>query len=558
MGFASYSSSIKGLNTKIITYFITFAFIPLFIFSILGYSLNKKMINKINSDNLRVINRYYAKSLTEYLDKKELAFNSELNKCKVNADPAKLEPCLENSGVLQKEFGSITFVEKTSKTNSVKVETPYLIHEINEKIDCYAILPVSELYSIIESDLPEIQHEIIVPELKSKLNSMGTTGFDDLAAVVHEYHQKSKDSRFGVFHGRENLEIYTFSLIPGVKWMLVSRVNSGYFYKDLDDFRTKIIAANVILALILISLAFVVSTSITSPIHKLVGAVQNIRSGNLDYKIELGSGDEVQLLAEEFELMRQRLQESYQNLENKIHERTVELKEAQSQITHQEKMASLGLMAAGIAHEIGNPLTSISSMAQMIRRKTSEENTQEFVSNILKNIDRISKIVRELVDFSRPSSYTAAMSNINEIINSAVGIVKYDRRSKHMNFNLSLAKDIPETYLVADQLLQVFINILINAVDASEGYSNEIGVKTDYKNHLISIEISDQGCGIAADKLNKVFEPFYTSKEVGKGTGLGLTVSYGIVKNLKGDIKVESEVGKGSKFIITLPLRKEE
>jgi signal transduction histidine kinase len=243
-------------------------------------------------------------------------------------------------------------------------------------------------------------------------------------------------------------------------------------------------------------------------------------------------------------------------MEKKIQKRTGELQEAQAQISHQEKMASLGMMAAGIAHEIGNPLTSISSMAQVIKRKNENHNINEYVINILKNIERISRIVRELVDFSRPSSYEEAPCNINEIIKSAVGIIKYDRRSKNLTYSLTLEPELPKTIIVSDHLLQVFLNILINAVDASEGYGDEIKVNSFIKNGHIHIEISDKGYGIPAEIQKKIFEPFYTTKEVGKGTGLGLTVSYGFIQKLKGEIKVKSEEGKGSKFTVIIPVRK--
>jgi two-component system NtrC family sensor kinase len=120
---------------------------------------------------------------------------------------------------------------------------------------------------------------------------------------------------------------------------------------------------------------------------------------------------------------------------------------------------------------------------------------------------------------------------------------------------MELGENIPKTVLVSDHLLQVFLNILINAVDASEGYGNEIKVKSFIKNTSIFVEISDQGCGIPQNMLNKIFEPFFTTKDVGKGTGLGLTVTYGFIKKIKGDISVKSSPGKGSSFLIDIPIK---
>jgi signal transduction histidine kinase len=192
-------------------------------------------------------------------------------------------------------------------------------------------------------------------------------------------------------------------------------------------------------------------------------------------------------------------------------------------------------------------------MAQIIKRKVKDQNFIEYLNTILKNIERIRKIVRELVDFARPSSYEAADSNINEIISNAVGIVKYDRRMKSINIELELDNNIPTIFLVGDQLLQVFINILINAVDALTEDSNRIIIRSRKHKSNIIIEIEDEGVGIKPENISKIFEPFYTTKKVGKGTGLGLSVTYGIVKNLNGNIDVQSEPGKGTIFIITLP-----
>ena len=338
------------------------------------------------------------------------------------------------------------------------------------------------------------------------------------------------------------------------KIVVETQTDVNTFYLELDAFLNKILLANGMLALILLGLALYYSHQITTPVHKLIEAVQHIGRGNLDHKIEVSSNDEIQILAYEFELMQVKLQESYKKMEEKIILRTEELQGAQAQIMHQEKMASLGLMAAGIAHEIGNPLTSISSMAQIIRRKNTDDKTNEYVSNILKNINRISRIVRELVDFSKPTTHKAAPSNINDIIISAVGIIKYDRRSKNITYTLNLDQDLPKISVVSDHLMQVFLNILINAVDASEALGEEINVSSFTENGNIYIVFKDQGSGIPQESLNKIFEPFYTTKEVGKGTGLGLTVSYGLINKLKGEIKVSSTINKGSTFTIVLPV----
>jgi len=158
------------------------------------------------------------------------------------------------------------------------------------------------------------------------------------------------------------------------------------------------------------------------------------------------------------------------------------------------------------------------------------------------------------VDFSRPTGSEFTYVNVNDVIQNAVGIIKYDRRAKKVNLKLQLAEDVPNLFLVPDQLLQVILNMLINALDALKDGQGTIEIRTELKGNHVLISIKDNGEGIAPEHLNKIFEPFFTTKKVGQGTGLGLSVSYGIIRNFKGKIDVKSELGKGSEFIIYLPL----
>lgn len=229
-----------------------------------------------------------------------------------------------------------------------------------------------------------------------------------------------------------------------------------------------------------------------------------------------------------------------------------QVKQLQQQIDQSEKLAVIGQLAAGVAHEIGNPLASISSLVQLMQRKNEDEQLSEQLKTIKENIDRISKIVRELVDFSRPPGEDKVLLAITDVLKTAVGIVKYDKRVKNVEFVTDMDSELPLINIVPDQLLQVFVNVLINALDAIEG-EGKIEVKTYLENSFICIDIKDNGCGMTQEVINKIFDPFYTTKSVGKGTGLGLSVSYGIIKKLNGYITVKSKLNKGSIFTIKLP-----
>lgn len=230
-----------------------------------------------------------------------------------------------------------------------------------------------------------------------------------------------------------------------------------------------------------------------------------------------------------------------------------EYKRLQAQIDQSEKLAVIGQIAAGVAHEIGNPLTSISSLVQILQRRSQDQFMNERLVNIKENIDRITKIVRELVDFSRPPSYETELQDITDIIKTALGIVKYDKRVRQVKFGTDLKSTLPRVNIAADQLLQVFVNILINSLDAIGG-NGTINLTSDFDDKNVFVTIADDGCGMDVSTIEKIFDPFFTTKEVGRGTGLGLSVSYGIVNRFRGEIRVKSKVNEGSTFTIVLPI----
>ena len=243
-----------------------------------------------------------------------------------------------------------------------------------------------------------------------------------------------------------------------------------------------------------------------------------------------------------------------------IHRDLSEKRMLEKQLIHTQKMESIGTLAAGVAHEVGNPLASISALVQVVLRSTEDEFVKEKLGLVKNQVTRISKIIRDLVDFSRPSNYELQLTDINQIITEAVEIVKVGKKSKQINFETYLEEKIPNLPLVADQIQQVFVNILLNAVDtiseSSNTKKNNSIISKSYKTdeHVI-ITFSDTGMGIAEENIGKVFEPFFTTKKEGKGTGLGLWVSYGIIKSFQGDVKIKSTVGEGTTFIISLPIQ---
>ena len=244
-----------------------------------------------------------------------------------------------------------------------------------------------------------------------------------------------------------------------------------------------------------------------------------------------------------------------------IHRDLTERRNLEKQLIHTQKMESIGTLAAGVAHEVGNPLASISALVQIIQRQTNDDFIKEKAELVKKQITRISKIIRDLVDFSRPSNYELKLTDINENIRESIEIVRVGKKAKDIEFLQYLDLSLSPLPLVSDQLQQVFVNILINAVDAilekraqfPSDVRSSIRVTSSLQNDSYIIVFEDNGIGVKEDKITKIFEPFFTTKTEGKGTGLGLWVSYGIVKSFQGDIKVESKLHEFTRFTIHLP-----
>ncbi len=236
-----------------------------------------------------------------------------------------------------------------------------------------------------------------------------------------------------------------------------------------------------------------------------------------------------------------------------VHKIITDLRMLQQHLVCTQRMGSMGILAAGIAHEIGNPLTSISSIAQIMERSTEDVFLKEKLGNIKRQIYRIASIIRQLVDFSNPSMSSPKPVSINRIIISSVNMIKLGTGSPNIEFDVELGIDLPKLNLVSENIMQVIINLLLNSVESLEDKPGKITIKTLEERDKLEIIIADNGKGIPRENLHRIFEPFFTSKSTGNGTGLGLWVSYGIIRNNGGDILVESIVNEGSKFTVLLP-----
>lgn len=235
----------------------------------------------------------------------------------------------------------------------------------------------------------------------------------------------------------------------------------------------------------------------------------------------------------------------FEDITDKIH--------LQQQLLTSEKLASIGLLSAGVAHEINTPLTGISSYIQILQKKLSGTHYSQILEKVEAQTDRVARIIKNLLTFARsPSGASFQRVDLKESLEEILSLIDY--KLKNMNIRLGLElESVPPFYAQGERLQQVFINIILNALDAMP-QGGELRIRLSLENGAAVVRISDTGTGIKPEHLSRIFDPFFTTKGVGKGTGLGLSISYAIIKEHEGHIQVQSDVGRGSTFAITLPV----
>ncbi|HEU0204164.1 MAG TPA: ATP-binding protein [Burkholderiaceae bacterium] len=310
------------------------------------------------------------------------------------------------------------------------------------------------------------------------------------------------------------------------------------------------------------------------PLRDLQSGARRLAAGELDQAIPVRSTDEFGQLAGSFNTMtaairesRAKLEESAHTLEQKVQQRTQELRVAQAEAVRGEKLASVGLLAAGVAHELNNPLTGVLTFSHLLRQKMPDGSQDaEDLDLVIRETKRCAAIIRRLLDFAREKKPEKKYADLNALIEETERIVERPAHLRDIAITMELDPALPKVWVDADQIKQVVMNMLVNAQHALEGKrEGTITIRTRRAGArcpepgvpavpMVEIAIADTGCGIAAGDLSRVFDPFFTTKEVGKGTGLGLSVSHGIVRAHGGLIEVESTLGAGTTFRVFLPL----
>ncbi len=243
-----------------------------------------------------------------------------------------------------------------------------------------------------------------------------------------------------------------------------------------------------------------------------------------------------------------------QELEQRVQERTRELERARDQLVQSEKLAAIGQLAAGVAHEINNPIGVMLGFSQVLLKRTTEADPMyKPLATIEREGLRCKKIVQNLLDFARHNKPNPEQSDINQLIDDALALVEHQISNAAVRLVKTYSPGLPRVLADANQIQQVFLNILMNAYqEMSDG--GELKIVTHQEGDYVYAVFSDSGPGISAENLKHIFEPFFTTKEVGKGTGLGLSVSYGIVEQHGGTIQVQSDGKAGATFTVNLPV----
>ncbi|OGP94543.1 MAG: two-component sensor histidine kinase [Deltaproteobacteria bacterium RBG_16_47_11] len=380
--------------------------------------------------------------------------------------------------------------------------------------------------------------------------AIGTVASEEVTKHVLTEGKKWTDRAFVV----NDWYITAYEPIEDIFGQRVGMLYVGVLEAKYADVRWKalslfilITVAGMVLAL---GLGYIIANKMSRPVQQLIEASNQVSKGNLSPEIGPISKSEIGVLQKTFKEMLTSIQErdKRQRVESEI------------KLLQSEKQASVGKLAGGVAHEINNPLTGIVTFTHMLlRRNDIPEEVRTDLETVAQETERVRKIVKGLLDFSRQTELDREPTDVNRLVRQAITLVENQALIKGVNLTFEPGDGLSMVTLDRNQMQSVLLNIIINALDATDPggsitITTNIGISTSKPGQKgIEILCTDTGCGIPPENLNRLFDPFFTTKEVGHGTGLGLSVSYGIVERHGGTIWVQSKVGKGSTFKVWLP-----
>jgi len=397
-----------------------------------------------------------------------------------------------------------------------------------------------------------------------------------------------------MFPNRDEKAWFAYAPIRANDWSLALIYPRKEALAQLHSLNTILAIVGLFSLFVLFGFVFIVARVLTLPVVKLTRYAKSVaETGDYTTEVpELASKDEIGELAHSFSVMMQEIEEAHQTLEDRVVERTAQLVETQEQLVQSEKMASLGQLTAGVAHEIKNPLNFINNFSELSIDLTKElnealepvemtENDRSYIGEILGDLSmnatkilehgkRADSIVKGMLLHSRGKSGEFQLTDINNMLSEDIALGYHGMRAQDNAFNITIEeaydKDLPQISVVPQDLSRVFLNLINNACYSVKdsapskppGWVPTLHVSSRLYEGMLEVRIRDNGKGISQENIKKIFDPFFTTKPAGKGTGLGLSLSYDIVVKVhNGQIRVESEQGQYAEFIVTIPIKQQ-
>jgi two-component system NtrC family sensor kinase len=406
-------------------------------------------------------------------------------------------------------------------------------------------------------DIVDKVKQTVYEDLKYKGQDIGTaTIFQDDLRISTNVRKEDGTRAIGT---RVSEDVYNQVVIQGEPWIDRAYVVNNWYitaYEPIRDMYNRIIGIlyvgvleqkyndiqremvytflviTILGAIISMAVSYFIAHRILVPVNQLVSASQEVA--------------ELEYLAESFNTMAQALRRRDEQLKEYTRRRIME----------SERLALIGQLSANVAHELNNPLQGIVTYSHLLLEESTCEGQQKsFAETIVGQANRCRDIIRGLLDFSRQRKPDKTLCDINSVLGECIALLENQALFHNISISKIFENDIPLAVIDPSQIEQVFINLIINASEAMNGNGNlRLVTRSNTHRDTIEIEISDTGQGISAENINRIFDPFFTTKDVGHGTGLGLAISYGIIKSHKGTISVESQVGKGSTFLVLIPV----
>ncbi|MFQ5964141.1 MAG: ATP-binding protein [Candidatus Scalinduaceae bacterium] len=397
--------------------------------------------------------------------------------------------------------------------------------------------------------------------ITTKRNGLGESGevylvnMDKLMITESRFRKdcilKQKVDTIGVrncISGNDGIGIYddyrgvpvigSYAWIEEPGWALMTEVDVTEAFASLRKIRNLIIIVTIPMLLTVIGVSFFISTKISKPIITITDAIKRITSGELEHEISVSTNDELGQISNELGKIEFQIKESYKKL------------------LHSERLVSVGRIAAGVAHEVNNPLSVLSGRLQLLIERCTDNTLSEEYEKLLYLANRIEKTVDGLLYFSRQKDMDLAYVDLNTVIEDSISLIERQMYANGIKIIKRYESNLPPVKISTNQIQQVFFNIVLNAFDSMVDKGNlTICTRSCDDGKKVRTTFEDTGGGIPAKDIDKIFEPFFTTKPPRKGTGLGLSISYGIIRNHNGTINVESEEGKGTKFMIDLPVK---